>query len=41
MWGNKTPSADGVTQLTSAFVNEWQYAISQMLRYWDRPPVSQ
>lgn len=41
MWGNQTPSADGVTKLTSAFVNEWNYAVTQMLRYWDRPPVSQ
>lgn len=41
MWGNQTPTADGIAQLTGAFVNEWNYAVSQMLRYWDRPPVSQ
>ncbi|KAL1641100.1 hypothetical protein SLS58_006374 [Diplodia intermedia] len=40
MWGNHAPTADGVAKLASAFVSEWNHAVSQMLRYWDRPPVS-
>ncbi|OJD35329.1 uncharacterized protein BKCO1_18000152 [Diplodia corticola] len=40
MWGNHAPTADGVAKLASAFVSEWNHAVSQMLRYWERPPVS-
>ncbi|KAI9805009.1 MAG: hypothetical protein M1833_006312 [Piccolia ochrophora] len=38
MWGNRTPTAAGVAQLSSNFVNEWTYAVGQMLRHWDSPP---
>ncbi|KAF1997729.1 hypothetical protein P154DRAFT_496490 [Amniculicola lignicola CBS 123094] len=39
MWGGNTPTADGVTKLTNAFIAEWNYAIGQMLRHWDQPPT--
>lgn len=38
MWGNRIPSAEGVAQLSSAFVSEWNWALNQMLRHWDQPP---
>jgi hypothetical protein len=39
MWGGHTPSADQITQLTTAFVAEWDYALGQMLRHWEQPPT--
>jgi hypothetical protein len=39
MWGNQIPTAHGVAQLANAFVLEWNWAIDQMLRHWERPPV--
>lgn len=39
MWAGHTPSSEQITQLTNAFVAEWNYAISQMLRHWDQPPT--
>jgi hypothetical protein len=39
MWGGHTPSAEQITQLTAAFVAEWNYALGQMLRHWDQPPA--
>lgn len=38
MWGNRIPTAEGVTQLSTAFVNEWTWALNQMLRHWEVPP---
>ncbi|KAF2454742.1 hypothetical protein BDY21DRAFT_366139 [Lineolata rhizophorae] len=38
MWGNRIPSAEGVAQLTNAFVGEWEGAVDQLLRNWDVPP---
>jgi len=38
MWGNRIPSAEGVAQLSGAFVSEWNWALNQMLRHWDQPP---
>ncbi|KAH7359916.1 hypothetical protein BKA66DRAFT_514938 [Pyrenochaeta sp. MPI-SDFR-AT-0127] len=39
MWAGHTPSSEQLTQLTNAFIAEWNYAISQMLRHWDQPPT--
>ena len=39
MWGGHTPSSEQITQLTAAFVAEWNYAVGQMLRHWAQPPV--
>ncbi|OAK98082.1 hypothetical protein IQ06DRAFT_349803 [Phaeosphaeriaceae sp. SRC1lsM3a] len=39
MWGGHNPSSEQITQLTNAFVAEWSYALSQMLRHWDQPPA--
>ncbi|ORX97863.1 hypothetical protein BCR34DRAFT_628508 [Clohesyomyces aquaticus] len=38
MWGNRTPSAAEISQLSNAFVAEWNWAVGQMLRHWDQPP---
>ncbi|KAF2262394.1 hypothetical protein CC78DRAFT_554605 [Lojkania enalia] len=40
MWGGRSPSADGVQQLSSAFIAEWNWAIGQMLRHWDQAPTA-
>lgn len=39
MWGGRTPSEESVTKLTEAFVQEWQRALGEVLRYWERPPI--
>jgi len=39
MWGGQTPSAESVQQLRDAFIAEWNYAVDQMLRHWERPPI--
>ncbi|KZF20795.1 hypothetical protein L228DRAFT_284725 [Xylona heveae TC161] len=39
MWGNTTPSPANVRQLAREFINEWTWAISQMLRHWETPPT--
>jgi len=39
MWGNQIPTSHGVQQLANAFVVEWNWAVDQMLRHWERPPV--
>jgi hypothetical protein len=39
MWGGRTPTADGVAQLSAAFVAEWNWAVGQMLRHWDQAPT--
>ncbi|KAK4954832.1 hypothetical protein LTR10_007024 [Elasticomyces elasticus] len=39
MWGGRIPSDASVTQLTEAFVKEWNAALAQMLRYWEEPPI--
>ncbi|KAI9760604.1 MAG: ATP synthase d subunit [Chaenotheca gracillima] len=35
MWGNRTPTAAGVSQLAGACINEWTWALNQMLRHWE------
>ncbi|KAF2116944.1 hypothetical protein BDV96DRAFT_39122 [Lophiotrema nucula] len=40
MWGGRTPSDDDVSKLTNAFVAEWNWAVSQMLRHWDQAPIA-
>ncbi|EMC94748.1 hypothetical protein BAUCODRAFT_149851 [Baudoinia panamericana UAMH 10762] len=39
MWGGRIPLAESVVQLTEAFTTEWTAALTQMLRYWESPPV--
>ncbi|KAF1851873.1 uncharacterized protein K460DRAFT_373777 [Cucurbitaria berberidis CBS 394.84] len=39
MWGGHTPSSEQITQLTNAFIAEWNWALSQMLRHWEHPPT--
>ncbi|KAF2658401.1 hypothetical protein K491DRAFT_676442 [Lophiostoma macrostomum CBS 122681] len=39
MWGGKTPTPEGVAQLSNAFIAEWNYALRHMLRNWDQPPT--
>ncbi|KAK3629139.1 hypothetical protein LTR56_018260 [Elasticomyces elasticus] len=39
MWGGRIPPDASVTQLTEAFVKEWNAALAQMLRYWEEPPI--
>ena len=39
MWGGRVPLEQSVTQLTEAFVKEWQQALAQLLRYWESPPI--
>jgi len=39
MWGNQSPTAEGIQQLRDAFIAEWKYAVDQMLRHWERPPI--
>jgi hypothetical protein len=39
MWGNVLPSPEGIQALSAAFVSEWTYALEQMLRHWETPPV--
>ena len=39
MWAGRTPSAEQITQLTNAFVNEWNWALGQMLGRWTQPPA--
>ena len=39
MWGGHKPSSEQITQLAAAFVAEWNYAVAQMLRHWEQPPV--
>ncbi|KAK4898491.1 hypothetical protein LTR27_004088 [Elasticomyces elasticus] len=39
MWGGRIPLDATVTQLTEAFVKEWNAALAQMLRYWEEPPI--
>jgi len=39
MWGNQSPTAEGIQRLRDAFVAEWKYAVDQMLRHWERPPI--
>ncbi|KAH7090272.1 hypothetical protein FB567DRAFT_546498 [Paraphoma chrysanthemicola] len=38
MWGGHTPSSEQISQLTGAFVSEWNDALRQMLRHWEQPP---
>lgn len=39
MWGNQTPTTDGIQRLRDAFIAEWKNAVDQMLRHWERPPI--
>ncbi|KAE9971828.1 hypothetical protein BLS_004286 [Venturia inaequalis] len=39
MWGGQMPTAQGVAQLANAFTVEWNWAVDQMLRHWEKPPV--
>jgi len=39
MWGGRPPNAQGVEQLKNAFVNEWNWAINQMLSHWEQAPT--
>lgn len=39
MWANKTPKTESVNRLAEAFVQEWQPALAQLLRYWETPPI--
>ncbi|KAF1944190.1 hypothetical protein EJ02DRAFT_420527 [Clathrospora elynae] len=39
MWAGHTPSSEQITQLTNAFVAEWNWALGQMLRHWEQPPA--
>ncbi|EUC48516.1 hypothetical protein COCMIDRAFT_33998 [Bipolaris oryzae ATCC 44560] len=39
MWGGHAPTAEQVMQLMEAFVNEWNWAVTQMLRHWVQPPA--
>ncbi|KAI9837204.1 MAG: hypothetical protein M1837_003083 [Sclerophora amabilis] len=38
MWGNRTPTPVGISQLANAFVSEWTRALRQMLRHWEAAP---
>ncbi|TKA30275.1 hypothetical protein B0A54_15353 [Friedmanniomyces endolithicus] len=39
MWGGTVPAAQLVTQLAEAFVEEWNAALAQLLRFWEEAPV--
>ncbi|KAF2669505.1 hypothetical protein BT63DRAFT_433009 [Microthyrium microscopicum] len=39
MWGDMAPTQHSVQQLANAFTQEWTWAISEMLRHWERSPV--
>ncbi|KAF2404572.1 hypothetical protein EJ06DRAFT_210216 [Trichodelitschia bisporula] len=39
MWGHRVATPDEVSKLTAAFVAEWNWAVDQMLRHWERPPI--
>ncbi|KAK5175178.1 uncharacterized protein LTR77_000315 [Saxophila tyrrhenica] len=39
MWGGRTPQAEAIEKLSQAFVNEWNTALAQLLRYWEAPPT--
>ncbi|OAL49980.1 hypothetical protein IQ07DRAFT_611798 [Pyrenochaeta sp. DS3sAY3a] len=39
MWAGHKPSSEQITQLTNAFVAEWNWALGQMLRHWEQPPT--
>ena len=39
MWAGRKPSAESVNKLADAFIQEWQTALAQLLRYWETPPI--
>ena len=39
MWAGHSPSTEQISQLTDAFVAEWNWAVAQMLRHWAQPPA--
>jgi hypothetical protein len=41
MWGGHTPSQGHLLQLATAFYEEWNGAVEEMLRYWEYPPTRQ
>jgi hypothetical protein len=41
MWGGHTPSQEHVLALATAFIGEWNWAVQEMLRYWEYPPTRQ
>jgi len=40
MWGDRIPEADEARQLADCFAWEWNEALEQMLRHWERPPTT-
>ena len=38
-WGGRTPTAEQVSQLTDVMVADWKWALDQMLRHWEEPPM--
>lgn len=38
-WGGRTPTAEQVSQLTDAMAADWKWALDQMLRHWEEPPM--
>jgi hypothetical protein len=41
MWGGHTPSQEHVLALATAFFEEWNWAVEEMLRHWEYPPTGQ
>lgn len=39
MWGGRMPSEESVTKLAEVFIQEWQRALGELLRYWEIPPI--
>lgn len=41
MWGGHTPTKEQIQALATAFTREWDYAVNEMLRHWEDPPVGE
>jgi hypothetical protein len=39
MWGDLIPTQEAIQTLANAFMAEWNWALNQLLRHWERPPV--
>lgn len=39
MWGGRIPVSDSVDRLAAAFEAEWNAALAQFLRYWEKAPI--
>jgi hypothetical protein len=39
MWGDHSPTEEQIQTLAAAFGAEWKFAVEEILRHWEDPPV--